>query len=105
MTSLAGTRARRGGIFAVAAAVLAALAVAVLAVTGPTWTGAAQQRPVQALGSVPGSQGKVTRLDTPGAASIPDFATTVALGINDLGQVVGLYVDAASVWWGTSGGR
>ena len=44
--------------------------------------------------------GLYTKIDPPGGADTPDFATTCAFGINNRGQVVGQYVDAASVLHG-----
>jgi probable HAF family extracellular repeat protein len=44
--------------------------------------------------------GTVTRIDPPGAADDARFATTVPWGINNRGQVVGQYVDAAGVLHG-----
>lgn len=109
MTSLAGTQPLRRGIIAVAAAVLAALTVAALAVTGPIRAAAAQQRPLQTYGSVPGSpfaamalgegqmtggsagafiyqDGRYTALDS--VAGLP----TVHTAINNRGQITGSYL-------------
>ena len=109
MTLLASTRARRGGIIAVAAAVLAALTVAALAVTGPTRAAAAQQRPAQPLGSVLGSRFAAMALaagqTTAGSAgsliyqngrytalgSLPGL-TTIHTDINNRGEIAGSYV-------------
>jgi probable HAF family extracellular repeat protein len=37
---------------------------------------------------------RFTRIDPPGGADVPKWATTCALGINNRGHVVGQYVDA-----------
>ena len=44
--------------------------------------------------------GRFRKIDPPGAADVPDYATTAPFGINNRGQVVGQYVDADGVLHG-----